>query len=805
MGIVPMFGIAELMVFLTFGMGAGVPLGIPPGPHDPFLFAVAPDQCLYYTTWAGMAKPDPASGNQAEQLMAEQEVQHFLAEGEKHIRQWVNQANAQGNPATQFVPDLFKDVLTHPAALYLESIQLAQGGVDVHAALIVSLGDDVGRVRDMLAALEETLGELPSERVQIGGSPFTRVTAPGDGTPVYWGFKDTYFMLGVGDGSVEGILERAATPVPSWLSKIRGESDIERPATFTYANLKSLITMSAMAGGPETQDIVQALGLNAISDYTSVSGLDKDGFVSRTRIETQGRVTGILEMLRSDGLRVEDVAMIPDDVYVAGVMRLDAGRLFDGWLKIIGEIDPDSTEGLDAWIGQMEQGLGVSIRDDVFNSLGDVWSIYTSPGSGGLLTGWTITVSLENARRVQELHGRLLGFAQGLMMQGNGAMRVRTFQFNDHDVFTLDIPEQGFFLAPSWCITDRHLVLAMMPQTIKAHLARTAEDESIADRPEVASLFSGDTTPSAFAFQDTRVLFETLYPLVQVGIQAVSSQMRREGYELDTSILPSIASISPHLRPTVSAVFMRENGIESLTRQSLPGSNVGTFTPVSIALLLPAVQSAREAARRSQGMNNLKQIGLAMHNYHDVTKAFPPSANVDEDGLPLLSWRVHILPFIEEQRLYEQFHLDEPWDSEHNRKLIAQMPTVYRSPNSVAEPGKTVYLGNAGKNGIFKLPGEDQRGKSKWPSGTQMREIRDGTSNTIMAVEAADSAAVIWTKPSDFEPDGDDPLKGLIGLHPGGFLAGLCDGSVRFIDMNIDKKSLQGMLTRDGGEIVDID
>src|SRR6185295_12482568 len=95
---------------------------------------------------------------------------------------------------------------------------------------------------------------------------------------------------------------------------------------------------------------------------------------------------------------------------------------------------------------------------------------------------------------------------------------------------------------------------------------------------------------------------------------------------------------------------------------------------------LAAVQAAREAAQRTQSLNNLKQIGLAMQNHHSVYKAFPARAKLDNDGKPLLSWRVLVLPFIEEKALYNEFHLDEPWDSEHNKPLVEKMPKLYADP-----------------------------------------------------------------------------------------------------------------------------
>ncbi len=212
---------------------------------------------------------------------------------------------------------------------------------------------------------------------------------------------------------------------------------------------------------------------------------------------------------------------------------------------------------------------------------------------------------------------------------------------------------------------------------------------------------------------------------------------------------------------------------------------------ILVALLLPAVQAAREAARRSQSANNLKQIGLAMLNYDATHKVLPARANFDKEGKPLLSWRVHILPYLEQENLYKEFHLDEPWDSDHNRQLIPQMPRVYQNPSALPAPGKAHYLAVCGKGLMF----EGQKGRS-------LADIRDGTSNTIMVVEANGDRAVIWTKPDDWELNADQPLAGLGSAHPGGFQVVFADGSVRFIAKTIDHGVFRALLTIAGGEPV---
>jgi hypothetical protein len=217
---------------------------------------------------------------------------------------------------------------------------------------------------------------------------------------------------------------------------------------------------------------------------------------------------------------------------------------------------------------------------------------------------------------------------------------------------------------------------------------------------------------------------------------------------------------------------------------------------VLVALLLPAVQAAREAARRNASMNNLKQIMLAMHNYHDVKKSFPAHAIYSADGKPLLSWRVSLLPYMEQQALYKQFHLDEPWDSEHNKQLIEQMPEVFLDPSSglLLVDGKTHYLGVKGEGMFF----------DGTANGRKIQSITDGTSNSIAAFQVGDANAVIWTKPEDWELDADDPLAGIGMLHSGIFLAGFCDGHVQAISNAIDGGIFKNLLTVGGGEVVNV-
>lgn len=214
----------------------------------------------------------------------------------------------------------------------------------------------------------------------------------------------------------------------------------------------------------------------------------------------------------------------------------------------------------------------------------------------------------------------------------------------------------------------------------------------------------------------------------------------------------------------------------------------------SAELAAVPIGQVREGFRRAQCTNNLKQIALAMHNYHSAHNSFPPAFTTNKEGKPLLSWRVLVLPYLDQQQaLYAQFHQDEPWDGEHNKALISKMPQVFACPSGsrvLAGEGKTCYLTPRGPHTVF--PGAE---------GIKLQQITDGISTTIFVVDAGDPKAVVWTQPVDWDIAPNLDPKDLFGHHPQGMSVGLADGSVRFLKATIAPDILRDLLTRNGGEV----
>ena len=147
---------------------------------------------------------------------------------------------------------------------------------------------------------------------------------------------------------------------------------------------------------------------------------------------------------------------------------------------------------------------------------------------------------------------------------------------------------------------------------------------------------------------------------------------------------------------------------------------------------------------------------------------------------------MQILPYMEQEELYRQFHLDEPWDSPHDKSLIDKMPAEFRSPKSKAAKGLTNYVVPVGNGALF----------SSMKDEPAFKDVKDGISRTIMTIEVDDPHAVIWTKPDDLPFDPTDPQKGIGNMFAEGFDAGMCDGSVRFIRKDVDPKVLKALITR---------
>ncbi len=275
---------------------------------------------------------------------------------------------------------------------------------------------------------------------------------------------------------------------------------------------------------------------------------------------------------------------------------------------------------------------------------------------------------------------------------------------------------------------------------------------------------------------------------LRVVIQAADADSAKSLRGLINSVLTHLAR-----KKELRALFSDVDKIINLLIPTVAGDRLSLnldekqLTPI----LQPAAALQRAAGDRRRTEDSLRRIASALHNFHNDHKTLPAAYSQDNQGKPLLSWRVHLLPYLGEDKLYKEFKLNEPWDSEHNKKLIERMPAIYASHNrKLNEVGMTVYLAPIHESAV-------------WTGGKPIRlvDIKDGSSNTVLLVPVADEHAVIWTKPEDWKLDLQQPTKGLRRDDAGNIPVLIVDGAIRWLSEKLESKIWRAAFTRSGSEV----
>ncbi len=556
-----------------------------------------------------------------------------------------------------------------------------------------------------------------------------------------------------------------------------------------------------------------ALGLDGLKRLDYRWGVKDTALYSVFRILAPSPRKGVLALFDGPTFDKATLPALPAGLNEFTVMTLSPGQLYDKVTAVVRQSAPNGDQQVAAVEQMAQQVLGVRLKEDFLAKLGPKWSVYSGaaePAAGGMPVNMVATTELADSAKFAAVLDRVLQVVnmQMKMQGGPNAANKPVPQFQKlagaqpgfEMIFPAGmLPPNMASIKPTILIGKKSLVIGSTSKGAAAAL--TVVDGSGARwKPDAVYTKVLDTLPKGVVFlsvSDPRDSLPKMISQLPLLLASASAAMIGQGgqalpIKIDPAKMPKSADLSKQLFPAYQAMTVDAKGINVISREALPGIGNPATVAVGTALLLPAVQASREAARRAQCVNNEKQMMLAMMNFESATGTYPGNI-VSKQGKPLLSWRVAILPYLEEKTLYDKFKLDEPWDSANNKPLIAEMAKVYACPSrSATEPGLTYYQGFSGKGTLFADP--------KKPTG--IANITDGTSNTIAIVES--SEPVIWSKPDDieFDPKANVPLLGAGSTHPGGFNAALCDGSVRFIKTTINPETLKKLITINGGEVI---
>jgi prepilin-type processing-associated H-X9-DG protein len=595
--------------------------------------------------------------------------------------------------------------------------------------------------------------------------------------------------------------------------------DSFEPAAYGFVDLAAL---------PPVPENPRKAGLDGVKRIELQWGFQDEALMTLVRVIAPSPRRGVLAFFDQPTFDLRSLPPLPAGHPAFAVLSVDLARTYDQFAALVKSTNPGGEQSVEAFENAVRGQFGLDPRNDLLKHLGPKLALYSQatapPPPGGnpmaavmaAYTGLTLTFQVrDEAALSKQLEVLIKGINQvlGQRPQGGGADPP---QFRKQDgprtEYVLEFPPGSIpdgplgMLSPTIALDKEQLIISGTSSAAEKALALVAGPADKRWSATDASVRVAERIPRnlmMLVITDPRETMPAVIDNLPAIAQSLNTQIAQGrggapgpafNLRIDAGKLPKGNQLRPLLFPSSTSLTADAQGIQILQREAVPSLTSPATSGVLVGLLLPAVQSAREAARRAQCVNNIKQIMLAMHNYHSANNSFPRDVT-GKDGKPLLSWRVAILPYIEQAELYNKFKLDEPWDSPHNKELLKEMPPTFKCPSRAKpEPFTTTYRGFVGAGAMFET-GQD----------IGIVNVTDGTSNTIAVAEA--SAAVPWSKPADlpFDQQAQPSLYGAGSSHPGGFNCGFADGSVRFIKNSISAVVFKALITRNGGEVINAD
>jgi len=802
-------GVANLAVLaaILFGGGSAVNMGVPL-PPDAGLQSAAPAECLLYAAHYGAAVPSAASTNHVERLLAEPEVQGFSVELTRLAKAALAKMPAADEPmrtVAATLPILAETLLARPSMLYVSSVDLPPAEPSAHAGYVVAAGENVGRVRTALLAwealyLKELGGDRKVETSQSGTAELRSLPLPVPGPPLVWGVDGEYVFIAAGDGEAADLVQRlkAENPPPAWLTQLHADADVPRTGEVLFVNVAGLmkladpfIEQAGKFGAPfDLRRALDTWGVTQLRYAAIVAGLNDSTAVSKFIVGHEENAHGVLSLLDATPLTAVDFAAVPRSADAAVVARVDADEVYRRIYDMVKSVDVLAAEAWDDGVLEAERDLKFRIEEDLLAAFGNLWTVYDAPTEGGsLFTGLCVVAAIRDEAKAAAVVEKILKVVEAENSRGDRKpFVISETTVGERTISYIQFIDGPVPVAPAWCIDGGRLIVAMSPQMVRVHLLREADAETLADVPEVArQLKSGDVT--ALAFVDGRAGAASAYSYLQYGAMMGAGALAKEtGILADLGKLPSFAAIRPHLQPSVAVV--RRRATTFLFESHAVGPSFSTALPaaaIGVSLVVPAVGAARSQAREINATNNMRRLAIAAAAYAvDNGKPLPRTIDL-ADGKPALSWRVALLQYLDEKALFDEFHLNEPWDSEHNRKLLDRMPAAFAHSELQDEAG-------AGRT-VLQIPrGEGTLYDSEKPlTDADVDRLPIGRGQTILFVETTAAHAVPWTKPDDVELT-PATLSERLHLSPDReFQAAMNDGSVLRLPILMDREILESM------------
>ncbi len=806
--------LSELILALgfIFGGSLGLPMGMPPGPEDPLMFKIAPENCIFYATWTGVGDIDTAA-NPTEAWMGQPEIQNMVAKLRKAYRGMIRQEalDPGANELAGLLLEVAEIAAIHPTAFYLSNLQINDGEPIFEGAAMIGLGKETDRIEQALETFDAALAEVAEEeggmkKADVDGQVVYQLRLPETQTELSFGINGKYFLIGFGTDALQQLAANSRTDAPSWLTESRERLPVARFSSMSFIDSQramDLLPNEVQGGRDPFQRVLDLVIAQDVRSVAWVSGVDQKGFLTRCSVKTNANLTGILAAFDQAPIPRSQLKQIPVDAALTIATRLSTTEILNLVTDIAKRTEQEDT--LENTLNEFQNFTGMSLRDEFILTLGDYVYFYLKVKPQMPFGEWIGSIQIKDEMSFPAIFETINDRIREAIEEGNFPFEFSEKTMEGNEFYSVGRAGFGAWSRMTWGLIDDQWYFADGDEGIAKHLKGLPIENRLSNHETIKQYYEfGDKQgfggPIAIAGLNLAPILKAVWPFFEPVRQQQGPISN--GFDFAFSDIPDLDVLTRNLQPGLSAVFRTEDGFQILQRQTYPGSSLGVTIVAAAAIGMPYIATKYESEERAQTQNNLRQLALAAHNFESAYMRFPAAYTTNEQGQALLSWRVLILPFLGEVALYKQFHLNEPWDSEHNRTLIPLMPAVFQHPKQELAVGKTSYLAVVGEKAIFTAPAED--GHTHPAGKTGFGQITDGSSNTAMIVEVNADHAVTWTKPDVESIDAKQLLKWIVGIRPDNrFNIALGDGSVRLVGP-IDAETLQNFLTIDDGNIVEL-
>jgi hypothetical protein len=687
---------------------------------------------------------------------------------------------------------------------------------------------------------------LPVNNEEIKGRSVNSVIIPNTpGVDVGLWVEGEHLVLVAGIGAIESHIAVAdgtaknVTQGAAWAKYGPQTADFDLTASVWFdagqlAETYGAVPIPGNDGTPLTVSyFLEALGFDNLGIAVVRSGYKGRAIWTESSVEVKGKKQGLLALGDQPSMTLADLPALPADTASFMACSFDFSTVYTKAIAIVRKFvskAPKRTQSeVEKTIKALPQLLGFDPKTDLMDALGNIACVYVDSSQdflGAGLGGAVVAIETKDSAKLRDTLDKIFTTIETM---SRGDFRTNRTKKNGTEIITFQIEsvELGAI-----AVTDDWLIASLTPQAIITFEMRAAGklpkwtpgrelQQALATMPkEFTSLVVSDPRP---VYQQLL----SLAPFLMTGAKAalIENRIVPRGFEFEvgTADVPPSEIVTAPLFPNVSMSVNEEGVLKNYSRNSVPtipligsgGGGAVATVAVLTALLLPAVQQAREAARRAQSKNNLKQLGLAMHNHHEVFNSLP-AGTVENKDLKVeerLSWVVPLLPFLDQAPLSNSINQKEAWDSDANSRATSTVIPSLINPHVNAPPladgARIDYVGMAGVGAkAAELPVNDKKaGTFGYNRKTRFRDVTDGTSNTIAVTEASkdfgswgqggkSTIRALTKQPYINGPDGiGGPFRG--GMH-----ALLLDGSVRFLSENIDPDILEALMTISGFEVI---